>query len=413
MAVGPEVGASSSRTPDGRTRLLQFVDFFVVGVCTLAFALNAGAILTSLLANGFAGQRDFITYWCSGVQLVHHRNPYDEALIGVLERSVGFSPTLRPLIMRNAPYALLAVYPLGFFTLRVASLIWSVCMIGATWWSVRTIDQLYGGRRSKVNLLAIAFAPFLSCIISGQISFLPLLGLTLFLKLHRTRPFAAGAALWLCAMKPQDFVPFAIVLVAWCVVRRAWSVFGGAAAALAASSALVWILDPFAWREYFAMMSAASIPDLYVPCLSTILRLLIRPSAVWLQLVPMVVACAWAAWYFWKHPKWDWLQHSPLLMLVSLVAAPYSWFMDQTILLPALLPVLYGNSSRAAIATFALISGGIELANIFGVPLRNPILYPWTATLWLVWYLWAVRTRKAAVPLDTGSAEMTPVTSVS
>src|SRR3569833_3881964 len=103
-------------------RASKFTDFVVVTVCTLAFALNAGGILTSLLTDGFAGQRDFLTYWCSGVQLVHHENPYGEAAIGTLERSVGFSPSLQPLIMRNAPYALVVVYPLGFLTLKDASL---------------------------------------------------------------------------------------------------------------------------------------------------------------------------------------------------------------------------------------------------------------------------------------------------
>jgi len=374
----------------------KVVDFVVVTVCTLAFALNAGGILTSLLTDGFAGQRDFLTYWCSGVQLVRHQNPYDEVAIGTLERSVGFSPALRPLIMRNAPYALLAVYPLGFFTLRVASLIWSACMIAAAWWSVYIIADLYGGKGNKANLFAIAFAPILSCLISGQMALFSLLGLTLFLKFIKARPFLAGASLWLCALKPQDFVPFGVVLIIWCVLRRSFAVLWGVSAALVASLAIVRALDPSAWGEYFRMMSAAGIPNAFIPCLSTMLRVAISPSATWLQWVPITGACIWAVWYLRRHREWGWLERSPLLMLVSVVAAPYSWFMDQSILLPALLPILYRRVSRAVIWSFVLFSAAVEWANIFGVPLGNKLFYPWTASIWTVWYLCAARSARRA-----------------
>ena len=76
-------------------------------------------------------------------------------------------------------------------------------------------------------------------------------------------------------------------------------------------------------------------------------------------------------------------------MLVSVVVAPYSWFPDQAVLLPALLHALYRNRSRSLIAIFALLSAGIEVANFRGVPLGNIALYPWTAPIWLVWYLCA------------------------
>jgi hypothetical protein len=288
------------------------------------------------------------------------------------------------------------VYPLGFFSLRIASLIWSACMIAAGWFSVRTIAEIYGGKGKRVNLLAFAFAPILSCLISGQMSLFPLLGLTLFLRFQRTRPFIAGASLWLCALKPQDFVPFAVVLTLWCLIHRNWQILCGAATALLVTSSIVLGLDSSAWHQYSVMMKAASIPDKLIPCLSTMVRLLISPGAIWLQLMPIVVACCWAVGYLALNRRWDWRRHSRLLILVSVVAAPYSWFMDQSVLLPALLPALYMNGSRPAVISFALISAGIEYANIFGVPLGNAVLYPWTACIWLVWYWWTTSSMRSA-----------------
>jgi hypothetical protein len=44
------------------------------------------AIFIFIVHNNNAGQRDFISYWAAGQQLVHGRNPYDRAAITELER---------------------------------------------------------------------------------------------------------------------------------------------------------------------------------------------------------------------------------------------------------------------------------------------------------------------------------------
>ena len=121
------------------------------------------------------------------------------------------------------------------------------------------------------------------------------------------------------------------------------------------------------------------------------LRLAIAPGAGWLQGLPAAAGCVWALAYFRRHRDWDWLEHGSLLMLVSVAVAPYSWFMDQAVLLPALLGALYRNRSRTLVALFALLSAGVEIANLRGVPLGNAALYPWTAPVWLGWYLLANR----------------------
>ena len=82
-----------ARTPEVPTRqsgLRAISEFLVVGVCTLAFALNAAGIGATLLTPNFAGQRDFVTYWSSGHQMVQRANPYDGPAILRMEHSVGF-----------------------------------------------------------------------------------------------------------------------------------------------------------------------------------------------------------------------------------------------------------------------------------------------------------------------------------
>jgi hypothetical protein len=109
---------------------------------------------------------------------------------------------------------------------------------------------------------------------------------------------------------------------------------------------------------------------------------------MWLQFLPAALGCIWALIFFQRHrEEWDWLEHGSLLMVVSVVVAPYSWGLDQTVLLPALMHALYRSPSRAVVAIFALMSAAISLVNFLGVPIGSVAFYVWTAPAWLAWYL--------------------------
>jgi hypothetical protein len=388
-----------------QNRIRTIAEFLIVGVCTVAFAFNAAGVVATLFTDNWAGARDFVTYWSSGRQLTHHLNPYDREGILALEHSVGFSGSAAPLIMRNPPPSLLLVLPLGLFGIRSASVLWTMFMLVALVASVRTIAAIHDHRKSQLNILAYAFAPVLSCLIAGQTALFVLLGLALFLRLQSRRPLLAGAALWLCALKPHLFLPFAVVLLAWIVVSRRYKILLGGAIAFAGSALVISAIDPVVWSQYGHMMRAAKLDIAIIPSISMALRLFVSPSTTWLQYLPAVCGCIWAIAYFARHYEgWSWIEHGSLLMLVSVVVAPYSWFMDQAVLLPALLHALYRNQSRSVVAVFALLSAVIEIANFRGVPLRSMYLYPWTASVWLAWYLYTSRHAKVEEQANSAKA---------
>ena len=375
-----------------RRLLRAAIDLLVVGICTLAFALNAAGICATLLTDNYAGARDFMTYWAAGHELVHHASPYDSVAVAALERSIGYPASLPTLIMRNAPLSLPLVLPLGFLGIRAASLLWSSLMVGALLISVRMLAAMNGRQKTPLNILGYTFAPALSCLISGQMALFVLLGLVLFLRLHQARPFLAGVSLWLCALKPHLFLPFGLVLLIWIVGTRRYSVLLGALSALVGSTLIAVSLDRSVWTHYLEMMKSARIDQQVVPCMSVLLRFLVSPSHTWVQCLPAGLGCLWALIWFRRHRRdWDWMEHGALLMLASVAVAPYSWFMDQAVLLPALLFAVYRTDSRSLIAVFALLSAAIEIANFRGVPLGSLTLYPWTACAWLLWYLFAIR----------------------
>ena len=365
----------------------NYVELLIAGVGGLALAFTALFLCVVPLSRGYAGSsRDFVVFWATGQQLVHRGDPYDAAAMLRVEHSAGFLPGYGVLFMRNPPWALPLVSPLGLVGVRVGALLWSLALLGCLLLSVHMIWILAGRPGSCIHWLGYSFAPALICLFMGQTSLFALLGLVLFLRLHHTRPFLAGAALWLCALKPHLFLPFGVVLILWVFMTRSYRLLAGAALAMAASCAVAWSLAPSAWTSYFHMMRTSAIDRQFIPCLSDALRLWLDPRAMWLQYLPVALACAWAVYYYWSHRQgWDWMKNGSLLMLVSLFAAPYCWFYDQGLAIPALLHGAYGARSRFLLVFLAL--GNVVLYVALCTIKITSALYLWTAPAWLAWYI--------------------------
>jgi hypothetical protein len=360
----------------------------IATVAGLALAVTILYIFAVPVAGKLAASRDFLSYWATGRQLVHHHNPYDRDAIWAIEHSAGLDPRT-VLIMRNPPWALPIAYPLGLLGLRFAGILWTLLLLACLLVSIRILHELHGSPPDRIHWLGFAFTPAIICITMGQTSLLALLGLVLFLRFHRCHPFNAGAALWLCALKPHLLLPFAAVLAVWIVLTRAWKLLAGFAAALALTSAVATLIDPSAWTDYARLMHSPSVENQFIPCLAGALRHWLRPHAVWMQYLPVALACLWALAYFWRRrAHWDWLSDSSTLILVSLLAAPYLWLYDQCLAIPALLSGAYFTRSRSVLATlaFLILATDIEICFVK----VSSTLFLWTIPAWLLWYLIAV-----------------------
>ncbi|MGB6132732.1 MAG: glycosyltransferase 87 family protein [Acidobacteriaceae bacterium] len=365
----------------------DFTDLMVGVACGLA-------MLSTLLVLGampflprLAGARDFIIYWATGQQLAHHGNPYDPAMMRQFEHAAGF-PGAASLVnyMRNPPWALPLTLPLGFVGARAAALPWSLLMLGLLILSVRILWKMFGRPGTHLEWLGYCFPPALLCVIMGQTSLLVLLGLVLFLRLHRTRPYWAGAALWLCTLKPHLLAPFGVALLVWIVVSKNYRVLGGLASALAASCALTEAIDPAAWGQYLHWARTSGISNEFLPCVSVALRNAIDPNAGWIAFVPCAVGCAWTLVWCWRRrEQWDWLDHGLLVVVVSVLVAPYCWYYDQSLALPALLYGAARTQSRMLLAVLAGIYLVVTLQPLYSKP--ESALYVWPAVAWLVWYV--------------------------
>ncbi len=368
-----------------------------VTVCGLAFGFTAGMLCLALLLPQAPCTRDYVFYWAAGQQLAHHANPYDAAANTQLERAAGLPQNLNPGVMRNPPWALPLVFPLGFLSLRVGWFLWAMLLLASLLVSVRLIWIIYERPKNRRDLLGYSFAPALLCLLYGQTSLFALLGLVLFLHLHRTRPFLAGTSLWLCALKPHLFLPFGVVLMAWVLVSRSYKLLAGAAVAMAASCAITFAIDPLAWAQYSQLARSSGIENEYIPCLSYLLRDWLSPHSIWLQYLPAVLGCAWALAYFWfRRHAWEWINNGSPLMIVSVLVAPYSWIYDQGLVIPALLRGAFLARSRNLLIALAFLSALVEIALLRSIkyPTAMALWTYWSAPAWLVWYLFANRFRR-------------------
>jgi hypothetical protein len=363
----------------------------MAALCLVATGI---AIFVLIVHNNNAGQRDYISYWAAGHELIHGANPYDGAAVQALERTAGYNLSYH-LIMRNPPIALSLALPLGFVGPNIGFILWMITLLACLVTSIRMIRILLGCPDNRLHLLGYCFAPVIECMMAGQFGLFLLLGLVLFLYFHKSQPFLAGSALLLCAMKPHLFLPFGIVLLLWVIIQKEYRIIAGFCAALFAICTLVFCFDSHAWSQYAQMMRTSEIMSEIVPSLSEFFRLLVHRNAIWVQFLPQAAACLWALWYYWTNRRsWSWMDQGLLLLLVSALSAPYALLTDEVILLPAVLTGIYrADASGRSLLPFVVFAGAAMIEVFVKVPLSSAY-YLWTTPAWLAWYLYATGGKK-------------------
>jgi hypothetical protein len=73
------------------------------------------------------------------------------------------------------------------------------------------------------------------------------------------------------------------------------------------------------------------------------------------------------------------------------MCAPFGWFTDESMLLPAVLAGVYrAAESGRSLIPIGLIAGVALLEVLVPVQITSPF-YIWTTPAWLAWYLYATR----------------------
>jgi Glycosyltransferase family 87 len=346
-----------------------------LGISILAYAMSADEAAT----------RDYISYWATGQQLRHHANPYDAAGILAAEKSSGYKAD-HALVMRNPPTALMMAYPLGFISAKTGAVLWSIALVACLMASIRMLWILNGRPNDRLHLAGYLFPPALACLLAGQTGIFLLFGVVLFLYFKDS--WLAGVGLFVFALKPHLFLPFGCVFVLWALQTKQWRVMMGLFTTVAFSLAVALLLDQSCFAHYLAMARSEGIATETVPTLSLLFRLFVARDHPWVQFVPSAMACLWAVRRYLDDREFD----VPFLLLVSVMVAPYAWFTDEAVLLPAILAGLYHSSARSLIAYCCI--AGIALIEVFTRLSLTSAAYLWTTPAWWLWYVFATRSIK-------------------
>jgi hypothetical protein len=148
--------ASKTELPTFRAKY-DIADLSVAGVTGLAFALVA-LFFFVLPTTNIAKTSDFIAFWATGQQLVHHANPYDVDAITRIEYSAGRPVNRSVMLMRNPPWGLPLAFPLGYLSVRVGSLLWSLALLSCLIVSVRILWRMHGRPSAPLHWLGADFS---------------------------------------------------------------------------------------------------------------------------------------------------------------------------------------------------------------------------------------------------------------
>ena len=142
----------------------DFADLSIVGVTGLMVAYTVLFLCVLPLIGKLAGGRDFVVYWATGQQLVHHANPFDEDAMRRIEQAAGLDAKYKVGLMRNPPWAMALAYPLGFIGLKAGAFLWSVILLWCLVGSVLMLWRMHGSPGNCLHWLGFSFAPALLCV---------------------------------------------------------------------------------------------------------------------------------------------------------------------------------------------------------------------------------------------------------
>src|SRR5437764_1626290 len=285
-----------------------------------------------------ANVNDFVAYWSAASLITHGQNPYASDAVSGLEKEVGFTGST-PLIMRNPPWIVPIIAPLGFLSFEIAQRVWLVAGLLAILISAKWLWDLYGveGQLGVVTGLAVAtFAPIPVALAIGQVSPLVLLGIAGFLHFQQREKLGwAGAFLFLAALKPHLIFLVWVALALLSIYKRSARTVSLLILTTMISSLIAISLDHSIFFQYAQMLAKEKVAQELTPTLGGLIRL--WTGFYLAEYLPAIVALGWIIFHSWRQQdQWNWTKEMPTIMLLSLLTTPYGWFFDQVMLLPCL-----------------------------------------------------------------------------
>jgi hypothetical protein len=301
------------------------------------------------------GTIDLLQYYAGAKLWLAGQNPYNSSLVEAVERSVSSDPAI-PVLLWNPPETLPVIAVLGLMNFQDAVAAWMLLAVVSMSISLKIGLSIYRSNDASKKIFQIAllctFYPFALCVGYGQISFLLLLGLSLFLLIIGDKSdalansFRAGVFLSLVAIKPHLLYLGFILLFVLSFRTKTWQSILGFLAGAVSLNLIATIRTPDIHAWYQTMMA---VPPIYwqTPTLGSWLQGLSQIHQPWMRILPSVIFGLGALVVLFRVPK-DALNQKLFLALIplSLVTSPYGWTYDQMLMLPTMLWLVSESESN-------------------------------------------------------------------
>ena len=376
-----------------KKRYYKFLIWIFLIICLVFLFWRGSLIVTS---PEWLKIDDYVEYWAAGQLNIFGGNPYNPDQLLPLQNEAGRYFGV-PVMMWNPPWMLALVMPFSLFEYPISRTLWILFFIVITFVSSTLIWSLYGGKpRSKWIgwMITFTFIPVLQAFRTGQTGPLLLLGIVGFLFfLRKDKLFLAGVSLSLLAVKPHILYLYVIAILIWSLSRKEWRLVLGTGASLMVATMIAAAVNINVLQQYLDAFLNYPPENWATPTLGGVIRLIFGPELFWAQFFPPLIGILWLIYYWIKQREmWDWIEVTPILILVSIFTAAYGWTSDQSVSLVAVLQIfillipLANNSTRLFVGFSYLI---IDLLLI--LPWGNQIWLWWLAPALLVWYLFSKR----------------------
>ena len=356
----------------------------------LVLLLGALILLFPISLPAGAGDRDLQAYWSSAYLFAHGEDFSDPIRLGEIERTLTTHDDPETLYSWFSPIGNVILLPFTLLPFTRAVSYWLVINIIVLFGSALLI---WGDLDHKWISLVAAFSFSMSVysLVFGQINFLEVLGLALFLSLSRAdRPYLAGASLVLTTIKPHLVILTLPILLLDLLRKKEWKALAGFFAAMLFCMLILFAFYP-PWIQSFTGVVSSGMGNVReTPTLTGLLVILGQYTigkGVWL-----IALLAGIAWWLKSGKNWDRRKFIDISLAVGLIVAPVGWSYDQIMLLFPILSLLAWVVQGAIPSTVskivvALLILGNLLAYIQHIPVPSDVWFFWIPFLVLGLYL--------------------------
>jgi hypothetical protein len=305
----------------------------------LILSLGAIILLFPISLPPGAGDWDLQAYWSSAYLFAHGQDFSDPVLLGETQHTLTTRTDPETLYSWFSPIGNVVLLPFILIPFTKAVYYWLILNIMILFYSTILIwDDV--NPRAWIPLLAVfSFSMTVVSLIFGQINFMEVLGLALFLSLNkRDKPYLAGASLVLTTIKPHLVIITFPIIVLDLLRKKEWKVLTGFGVALAFCFIILFIFYPPWIQSFLSVVTSGMSTVRETPTVNGLLVLLGEKQMG--KLIWLIALLIGIIWWFVRGQNWDRRTFIDISVTAGLIVSPIGWSYDQIMLFFPILSLL-------------------------------------------------------------------------